>query len=746
MDGIKAKALSPLLFAIFLVSGFCGLLYQVLWLRLAYAAFGIVTPVLSVVLSVFMFGLALGSWAGGRFAGRLRASARFTALVPYAAAEAVIGLGGLAVPFLFEAGRRILLSSGTVNSLPYLVLSGVLLSLSILPWCVAMGATIPLMMKFIQQTRRGPATGFSFLYLANVIGAVCGTIASAAVLIEALGLRKTLLVAAGANFSIALLSLILNFVFRGKAASDGAPADGPETSAAPKPEVRRGLALSILFVTGFISMAMEVVWTRAFTPVLWTTIYAFAGVLAVYLLATWGGVRLYRRQRQTGRVKSVATLVSVLALFSLLPIAAGDPRLDRLDIVLDIEIILASIVPLCATLGYLTSKLIDDLSGGDPRSAGKAYAVNTAGCILGPLFAGYILLPAVGVRVALIILAVPFALYLLGFGRALLRRRPVRAVSTILLTAVLFLASITVFLSYEDGRYRKSAVIRRDATASVISYGTGRDKRLLVNGVGMTVMTPVTKCMAHVPLALRPRKPESALVICLGMGTTFRSAASWGIDVTAVELVPGVAAAFGFYFRDARRIIRDPRHRIVVDDGRRYLQRIPAAYDAIIIDPPPPMEAAGSSLLYSEEFYRLAKTRMKPDGILQQWIWEWDDASLRAVLLAVRREFPFVRAFLSLDGWGLHISASREPFELPTPAAFAARLPEKAARDLVEWSPGQTPERMIGILLGNEISIDGVLAAGPAVSLTDDRPVNEYFLLRRLLNGKIVSGLSPMAR
>jgi spermidine synthase len=116
------------------------------------------------------------------------------------------------------------------------------------------------------------------------------------------------------------------------------------------------------------------------------------------------------------------------------------------------------------------------------------------------------------------------------------------------------------------------------------------------------------------------------------------------------------------------------------------------------------------------------------------------------VLLAVRREFPFVRAFLSLDGWGLHISASREPFELPTPAAFAARLPEKAARDLVEWSPGQTPERMIGILLGNEISIDGVLAAGPAVSLTDDRPVNEYFLLRRLLNGKIVSGLSPMAR
>ena len=76
-------------------------------------------------------------------------------------------------------------------------------------------------------------------------------------------------------------------------------------------------------------------------------------------------------------------------------------------------------------------------------------------------------------------------------------------------------------------------------------------KRLLVNGIGMTILTPITKFMVHLPLAFHQGKPESALVICFGMGTTYRSALSWDIDTTAVELVPSVTKAFGFYHADA---------------------------------------------------------------------------------------------------------------------------------------------------------------------------------------------------
>jgi len=126
----------------------------------------------------------------------------------------------------------------------------------------------------------------------------------------------------------------------------------------------------------------------------------------------------------------------------------------------------------------------------------------------------------------------------------------------------------------------------------------------------MTGLTPITKDMAHMPLASLNHKPENALMICFGMGTTFRSLASWGIDVTAVELVPGVKEAFGYYFADAVCVLSQPNVRIIVDDGRRFLRRTEKKFDVITIDPPPPIQAAGSSLLYSEEFYSLIRLRL----------------------------------------------------------------------------------------------------------------------------------------
>src|SRR5205823_2957568 len=117
---------------------------------------------------------------------------------------------------------------------------------------------------------------------------------------------------------------------------------------------------------------------------------------------------------------------------------------------------------------------------------------------------------------------------------------------------------------------------------------------------GVTCLTPETKFMAHLPLALHAGKPESVLIICFGMGTTYRSALSWDIDTTAVELVPSVKNAFGFYHRDAARVLNNPKGRIVIDDGRRFLKRTSAMFDVVVTDPPPPIEAAGSSLLYSK--------------------------------------------------------------------------------------------------------------------------------------------------
>ena len=155
-------------------------------------------------------------------------------------------------------------------------------------------------------------------------------------------------------------------------------------------------------------------------------------------------------------------------------------------------------------------------------------------------------------------------------------------------------------------------------------------KRLLVNGVGMTHLTPITKMMAHLPLAFRAAPPaHGTLVICLGMGTTLRSALSWQAPATAVELIPSVVELAPYFHADARQLFASPLARIVVDDGRRFLARSSDLYDVIVIDPPPPVYAAGSSLLYSMEFYAAARQRLAEHGILQQWIPAGDRSSCR---------------------------------------------------------------------------------------------------------------------
>src|SRR5215469_10800334 len=154
-------------FIFFFVSGFSSLVYQVVWTRLAFASFGIISPVLSVVISVFMFGLSIGSWAGGKFIATLVRRTGFSAAMFYAATEFIIGLSAYAVPRLFAVGERVLLSMGASNSFSYLFLSAVVLAISILPWCLFMGATFPFMMAFIREESEGDPDSFSYLYVAN---------------------------------------------------------------------------------------------------------------------------------------------------------------------------------------------------------------------------------------------------------------------------------------------------------------------------------------------------------------------------------------------------------------------------------------------------------------------------------------------------------------------------------------------------------------------------------------------------
>jgi predicted membrane-bound spermidine synthase len=733
------------LFFLFFLSGFSSLVYQVVWTRMAFASFGIITPVLSVVLSVFMLGLALGSWAGGRWIPALTGKTGLSAAFFYAGAELVIGLGAFAVPKLFAVGENLLLASGETDSFRYLALSALVLAAVILPWCVCMGATFPFMMAYIRERDDRSAESFSFLYLANVLGAMSGTFLAAVVWIEVLGFHHTLWLAAAGNFTIAFISGCLGWEQRTSTrlaaeTDDAAGAANASTASEPPDTPQTGMIKWILFSTGFIAMAMEVVWTRAFTPVLKTQVYSFAMIVFAYLGATFWGSWMYRRDLRANRPMSKPDLIAALAVVVFLPVLLNDPRIVvasywTADINLfSALLLLAGIFPFCALLGYLTPGLIDEYAGGNPTRAGRAYAINVLGCILGPLFACYGLLPRVSERFSLILLALPVFVFCFFLRRGYSRRL------NWALPAVLALALGWSAFGTEDfeGMLQKTirggTVVRRDYAATVISFGDGFGRSLLVNGIGMTKLTPITKFMVHLPLAYHQGPPQSALVICFGMGTTYRSAMSWNIDTTVVELVPSVTKAFGFYHADAARSVNATNGHIITDDGRRFLRRTAKKFDVIVVDPPPPVQAAGSSLLFSREFYELAKQHLKPGGILQMWFPDDPDAlTCKAVIRSFQESFPQVRRFPSVEGWGAHLLGSLDPIEQLATGELAARLPASARQDLLEWNDVKDAPAFLDRVLSHEYRLPGLLDADAAIQVTDDQPFNEYYLLRRLL-------------
>src|SRR5262249_1424634 len=151
----------------------------------------------------------------------------------------------------------------------------------------------------------------------------------------------------------------------------------------------------------------------------------------------------------------------------------------------------------------------------------------------------------------------------------------------------------------------------------------------------------------------------------------------------------------------------------------------------ITLDPPPPIEAAASSLLYSEEFYAAVKAKLRPGGILQQWIPLAEEPIRAAVVRSLMNSFPHVRMYSSVEGWGFHLLASMSPIEVPSAEELAARLPSAAAADLVEWLPDKDPRHLFANLLENEKDPRRFLR-DESMRITDDRPFNEYYLLRRV--------------
>ena len=372
---------------------------------------------------------------------------------------------------------------------------------------------------------------------------------------------------------------------------------------------------------------------------------------------------------------------------------------------------------------------------GAGAAAGRLDFWNTIGGILGALAAGFWWIPAMNVQNALFLtisLCAASGSVLMSRHARLPRWRwgaPAFAAAALALMWSSFAGhplpkkvlldwlnrspdSRTEFLFYAD-----------DPEASVAVPSPAR--RLIINGVGVAGFTNATKMLAHIPLLLHPR-PQRVLIICFGMGTTFRSALSHQVDVEVVDLVPSVFETFHFFYPDARIRAADPRAKRFVDDGRNHLLRSRGGYDVIIVDPSPPLYAAGTVNLYSRDFFELARRRLRPGGILSVWLPEYPEPDFKMVMKSFTSAMPQTQFWLgTAERGGLVMLGSEAPLALDR-TRVRERMKDPALRSDMHELNGEfeSTEGFWKLRLGSGESFRDYLSDSPEI--TDDSPRLEY--------------------
>ena len=276
-----------------------------------------------------------------------------------------------------------------------------------------------------------------------------------------------------------------------------------------------------------------------------------------------------------------------------------------------------------------------------------------------------------------------------------------------------------------------------DEIATVEAGQLRSTPELWVAGTSMTLLTIDAKLMPILPLIARPDS-DRALIVAFGMGTAFRTAVIAGLETDVVELVPSVPKMFHFYYPDADEILADPKGKVIIADGRNHLELTDERFDIIVTDPPPPIESSGASVISSREYYEAGRDHLTPGGVMMQWIpYGQTINEYKAHIRAFHSVFPEVAIVFGAGGYGNYVLGSAEPIDFEPDAIREILARPGVLEDLSAPydSPTDTVEGWVAQIAGMTwISGDDVTAfVGEGPEVTDDRPLSEYFLIRRML-------------
>jgi spermidine synthase len=688
-------------YVLFTASGFAGLIYESVWTQYLKLFLGHAAYAQSLVLAVFMGGMAAGAAYCGRWSARLA-----NPLAVYALVEALIGLAALVFHPVFVGV--------TDWSYEYLLprlgdewlALGAKLAVScllILPQSVLLGMTFPLMSAGLVRAQRAAAgESVAMLYFTNSLGAAAGVLASGFVLIAWVGLPGTLRTAGFLNL---LLAIIVWLLARPAHHRPIRPARDADTGALP-------LLLGVAFFTGLASFVYEISWIRMLSLVLGASTHSFELMLATFIFGlALGGLAVRRRVDATpepARLLAWVQLAMGLAAAATLPVydftfslmealLKGLARTDTGYVLFNVSGgAIAALVMLpatfCAgmTLPLITGALLR--RGAGEGAIGQVYAANTLGAIAGVLLAVHAGLPIVGLKGTLLagaLIDVALGLMLLRFldskksfayasvacGAVLLALALGVQLDVHKMTAGVFRhgevgsSSDATILFSKDGKTATVHLVKYPEATSLRTNGKS-DGSINMDHDGERGTDEITMVLtAALPLALKP-EAKSAAVIGIGTGlTTHTLLQSLDIErVETVEIESAMAeASRGFMPRNSGTFA-DPRGAILIDDAKSYFSTRNRSYDLIVSEPSNPW-VSGVSSLFTREFYRRIRKHLNPGGLLVQWIqlYEMDASLVATVIGALGEEFAHYAIFAPSDT-DLLIMASEAPVPLPAQA------------------------------------------------------------------------------
>lgn len=751
-------------FVFFFITGATGLIYETVFARQLQLVFGSTLSAVSVVVAVFFGGMALGAALLGKFADR------FSPIRFYGILEIGAGLSALLAVFMVPQIRNLyahLYPLLPASSHLRIGTQGILTVVLLLPPTLFIGATLPALSRGLTVSFGKRFTRIGALYGLNALGAAFGTILCGFLLLEHLGYKMSILSASLVNVSIGVVAVVLASRFarpfstakEGTDKKDRAPKRDDIALEHPNQQSNPSrLVLLLAGLSGLAALGYEIVWFRTLSFSVVVDAYAFALMLGVYLLGIGGGslVAAWRFRRSQGSLLELGLMEVALSIFAVMGFIgliavnlriprplAGDPNFWWKELVNTSLLAIILILPATLIMGYVFPMLVSLYTSRKNRlggQVGRVVAVNTLGAIVGSIISGFIFIPLIGIQKSLISfagLSGVIGIIALTFGPMQTRSRTLSLVFSVPLIVLSFLLmpvrSNFGFLQIPGHERAQLLFYRESADQTVMvtrDVGGRKVQRLILNQQQATSTSlpgqRKNQLLGHIPLWACP-DARTALVICFGSGGTFGALGAYDLErVDCVEICPAVIEAAHLFSRWNGDVLSKPNVRVIVDDGRSYLLTTQDSYDIITLEPMHP-GLRGVSSLYSLEFYMEARNRLRPGGVLCQWIplYSMNGEDARSLIATAIEVFP--QSSLWLVGTEGILLCARDSLFIRWDW-LQKKFDDEEVRAVLRQVRLEDPWAILsGYLLGPEGLRDFVQGA-PIVR--DDRPFTEYSIPR----------------